>query len=490
MKQLFVNNYASALVGGIAAGDGILTLANAADLPVPAANEFFLLTLIGLDANGNEVLWEIVKVTTRAGNTLTVARGQEGTSARAWPDGTVVEMRLTAGGLAGKQDTADNLSALAGLTGAADKLPYFTGAGALSLATLTEAARTLLGATDEAGQRTALGLSDFASGPGSSADNAVARFDGGTGKLLQNSNVTLGDAGELGGISSVNGGALAGSKNKLINADFRIWQRGVSIAAPSGAFTYTADRWLVGANGASLTASQSVISAGNYAIKLSGATGNSYAAVAQRIESNNIEMDVGKPCTFQFQFFSQQARSVYIQLQTATARDNFTGLAQFASVIIPVEANTLQKLTLTAVLPPECVNGVQVIVEPGGIGAGEEVYIWATQLETSNIASIPEFRLQSAEIVNCQRYFQQLFATIRGFTPSAGLNQSATLPFQVCMRAIPTFTITAQAEAFGNVGPGMVVFTNNVFTARYEVQTTGGGEFYALQHLILASAEL
>lgn len=53
---------------------------------------------------------------------------------------------------------SDNLAALGGLTGAADKLPYFTGAGALSLATLTAAARALLAASDQAEQHTALGL--------------------------------------------------------------------------------------------------------------------------------------------------------------------------------------------------------------------------------------------------------------------------------------------------------------------------------------------
>lgn len=51
-----------------------------------------------------------------------------------------------------------NVTALGGLSGAADTLPYFTGAGALSLATLTAQARTLLAATSQAGQRTALGL--------------------------------------------------------------------------------------------------------------------------------------------------------------------------------------------------------------------------------------------------------------------------------------------------------------------------------------------
>lgn len=61
-----------------------------------------------------------------------------------------------------KQDKADNLTALAGLTGAADKLPYFTGAGALSLGALTSKARDLLAAGDTTAMQGALGLGNAA----------------------------------------------------------------------------------------------------------------------------------------------------------------------------------------------------------------------------------------------------------------------------------------------------------------------------------------
>lgn len=57
-----------------------------------------------------------------------------------------------------KQPTHANLAALSGLVGAADKLPYFTGAGALSVTTLTAKARGLLASADEAAMRTTLGL--------------------------------------------------------------------------------------------------------------------------------------------------------------------------------------------------------------------------------------------------------------------------------------------------------------------------------------------
>lgn len=130
MTQLFKNNAVSALVGAIAVADTVFNVANGELFPAPAAGEFFLITLIRLDTNGNESGWEIVKVTARTGNTLTVVRAQEGTTDQSWPDGTLVDARLTAGSLA-ELEAADARK-LGGVTPSQDALAHLGASGTFS----------------------------------------------------------------------------------------------------------------------------------------------------------------------------------------------------------------------------------------------------------------------------------------------------------------------------------------------------------------------
>ncbi|BBF92352.1 hypothetical protein [Blastochloris tepida] len=93
--------------------------------------------------------------------------------------------------LAGKQAASANLAAFAGLSGAENGLPYFTGAGALALATLSAAARTLLAATDQTGQRSALGLGGAALlAAGTAAGNLVQLDAAGRLPALDGRNLT------------------------------------------------------------------------------------------------------------------------------------------------------------------------------------------------------------------------------------------------------------------------------------------------------------
>lgn len=101
MAQLFANNAYGSLGSSLSNVATSLTLAtgNGARFPSPSGGDYFLATLVGLDGNGAENAWEIVKVTARSTDTLTIVRAQESTSAVAWASGTRIELRTTAGTL-------------------------------------------------------------------------------------------------------------------------------------------------------------------------------------------------------------------------------------------------------------------------------------------------------------------------------------------------------------------------------------------------------
>lgn len=71
--------------------------------------------------------------------------------------------------LAGKQAASVNLTSLSGLAGAADKLGYFIGAGAMALTTFTAFARQVIAAADAPTARAVLGAISAADVPGISA---------------------------------------------------------------------------------------------------------------------------------------------------------------------------------------------------------------------------------------------------------------------------------------------------------------------------------
>jgi len=95
---------------------------------------------------------------------LATAHGISAFGATLVDDADAPTARTTLGLVIGTNVQAQNtnLAALAGLTGAADKAPYFTGAGALALADFPTFGRSLVAAVSAAAGRTTLGLGTMA----------------------------------------------------------------------------------------------------------------------------------------------------------------------------------------------------------------------------------------------------------------------------------------------------------------------------------------
>lgn len=100
MPFRFLNNYVTQLAEALATGVTTLEITgDGAEFADASPTTPYALTLAERNIRGIDLRREIVHVTGRAGNVLTVLRGREGTTDDDWPLGTPVEARDTAAGL-------------------------------------------------------------------------------------------------------------------------------------------------------------------------------------------------------------------------------------------------------------------------------------------------------------------------------------------------------------------------------------------------------
>ncbi len=167
----------------VEAGKGLL-------FPSLGAGDYFY--GIFKDASGNR---EIVKVEARNTDSLTISadgRGLDGMAARTWAAGDYFVAGLT--NIALQESLSNtNLIALGALTTAADKIAYWTGAGAAALSPITSFIRGLLAANDAAAARTTLGAA------GLTGDEIIA------------GNKTFSDVSTFSGVVDLSGTVLKGA---------------------------------------------------------------------------------------------------------------------------------------------------------------------------------------------------------------------------------------------------------------------------------------
>ena len=157
MAVILANNANGNLAASITAAATTFTIqaGQGERFPAPPPGDWFPLTIV---RNTGEI--EVCKCTARSGDIFTVVRAQEGTTAKTFDPGSRVSLRITNAVFNEifVVTHEEAILALAALTAEADRLPYFTGANAAALATLTAFGRALLDDANAAEGRATLGL--------------------------------------------------------------------------------------------------------------------------------------------------------------------------------------------------------------------------------------------------------------------------------------------------------------------------------------------
>ena len=316
-------------------------------------------------------------------------------------------------------------------------------------------------------------------------------------------------------LSSLNGGALSGARNRIINGDMRIDQRnaGASVTITNtGANTYTLDRWFAYGNNASKFSIQqnagSVTPPAGFANYLgvtslaatTVASGDQYI-LGQAIEGFNaadLAWGTASAATITISF------KAYSSL-TGTfggALRNSAGTRSYPFTFSVSAANTWETKSITVAGDTSGTwltnNGVGLYLYLGlGVGStylgtagawagalytsatgatnvvatnGATFYITGVQLEAGTVATPFERRSYGQELALCQRYYEKTYdlGSVPGTATTNGLqfctiiissgNINGSIVFRVSKRAAPTMTYYDSA---GTSGRGSYAFTSN-----------------------------
>jgi hypothetical protein len=266
--------------------------------------------------------------------------------------------------------------------------------------------------------------------------------------------------------------SLRGFRNRLINGNFKIWQRGTSFTATSTAL-YTADRWNCAASGANL----SVVRDGtipNQNLAVTSNASSTYFWIGQRVEAANTYDLVGKRVSLSGRLYrSGTAIPLRVRLYYANTVDDFSSVTEIEQFNTTLTADGFFNFSYatTNVLPAEASNGLLFRLDfTSGVTSGSFALI-DCQLEAGSVATPFERRPYGTELQLCLRYYEQSDGNLDfGAVGTSNAAITGSIPYIVQKRATPTFVFT---DIVGNANRVTLEGTNNVTISGGGIGTTG-----------------
>ena len=331
-------------------------------------------------------------------------------------------------------------------------------------------------------------------------------------------------------VSSVNGGALAGMRNRIINGGMDIAQRGTSFAAIAN-LNYSLDRWRWAQDGAMVcTVSQSTDVPNNTfqssykadvtTVDSSIAAGD-FALVSQAIEGYNVRDLIGTTFTLSFWVKSPKTGTHCVSLRNTGIPDR-----SFVKEYTIISANSWEYKTLTVTgglitagtwnwtnglglditFTLACGSTFHTTADAWQTGnflatanqvnvmdnTANDFFITGVQLEPGAVATPFERRLYGLELLLAQRYYFKIAGTpatrVTNFSTGAS-TIFADYQLPVTMRSAPTVTATGDINDGASFSTWDVLSSYAFSSILFGKASIPAGQFLDVNE-ITASAEL
>ena len=286
--------------------------------------------------------------------------------------------------------------------------------------------------------------------------------------------------------TSLNGGQLAGLRNRIINGDMSVAQRGTSGALTTSYAYLSVDRF-AGAQSTTASGVLAQVAAGlsgfSYAAKIGRtATSTNTGAIILRsaLETINSVSLQNQQVTLSFYAkaganFSATSSNITAQLFTGTGTDQsvsimntWTGSANPINTSTAI-TTTWTRYSFTATLSATATQvGITLFYTPvGTAGADDNLYVTGVQLEVGPVATPFEQRPIGMELALCQRYFQKSYqastapgtnsnvSIVSGYAAETTRVTGVVNRFPVVMRAQPN------TQLYSETGTQNVVSTTS-----------------------------
>jgi len=289
-------------------------------------------------------------------------------------------------------------------------------------------------------------------------------------------------------------GNYAAGKNKVINGDMGVWQRGTSITLGSGALaTYGADRFIFEAYGSSTAATVTRQTftpgtapvagyEGQYFARLTNFATATAWQIRHRIE--NVQTFAGQTVTFSF--WAKASTTIPVDGVEAVQNFGSGGSTAVTTALSGISITTSwTRFTKTFTIPS--ISGKTIgtssylefnFYQGSGATNSSTIDIWGCQAEEGSVATAFQTATGTiqGELAACQRYFWQVPADVMAPGYVSSTSQAVgSIVFPVTMRTAPSASYSATGfsiNAFSGGGTTTAASTTVISNAQVFITFT------------------